>query len=513
MRRYTLLSLVTLTLLMLIAACAPAFAQTYSFNEIYASIDLPDGVYSTVLTPDNLGNNTAFLTENGTDAETAADDFAAQGILLKAYDNENDRIFVLSALQTVDAQMYFDLNEQGEDMRREFRVSHKDGTAYGILGYTYSSSAWKNYGGNVLRFLNTQYTLRQAGEESCQGYQKRTIRNGYTITLDMQVYGRKANENDLKALDKIMSSFQFTQILPMPKLPAKLILSSSVPAEISEDTFTIRGITTPKAEVTVTAMSLASSDSVLFSDKANSEGDFSVQVTLPAQGVYTLTIAAEGAETLRTQFAHTVNFQRGLLAVTLTSQPGSVLSAQTEVSGSTLSGVETQLVVTGPNGYTYNKSTENKSFKFAVDTSLDGTYQFNLTFAKKGYTTRSFTFTGTRSMSAGERIATVREDASSPAYSKLKQNLSSYEGDIVTFTGYIAEISHSQSVNEWTVVLGLTKLDSGYNDLIYVICKEDPGVMPGQRVRLYGTVSGEFPIVNEDKSFPRCELIFFESAE
>lgn len=116
-------------------------------------------------------------------------------------------------------------------------------------------------------------------------------------------------------------------------------------------------------------------------------------------------------------------------------------------------------------------------------------------------------------MTAGERIATVREDASSPTYSKLKQSLSSYEGDIVTFTGYIAEMSHSQSVGEWTVVLGLTKLDSGYNDLIYVICKEDPNVSLDQKVRLYGTVSGEFPIVNENKSFPRCELIFFESAE
>ena len=40
-----------------------------------------------------------------------------------------------------------------------------------------------------------------------------------------------------------------------------------------------------------------------------------------------------------------------------------------------------------------------------------------------------------------------------------------------------------------------------------------PGVTVGQKVRLYGVVDGDFPIVNENKSFPRCELIFFESAE
>lgn len=510
MRKYMLLPLLVALLVLL---CVPALAQTYAFDDIYATVDLPSGTYDPVLTPSNLAGYEAFLASQGTDAETAADDFAAQGILLKAYDTENDRIFVLTALETVDSQMYFDLNEQDEAMRREFRVSHKDGTAYSVLGYNYSSSAWKNYGGNVLRFLNTQYTLRQNGAEVCQGYQKRTIRNGYTITLDMQVYGRKATESDLKALDKIMSSFEFTQILPMPKLPAKLILSSSVPAELSDDTFTISGHTTRKAEVTVTALSLDSSDSVLFTDTANSEGEFSVKVTLPAQGVYTITIAAEGSETLRTQFAYTVNYQRGLLAVSFDSRPGNTLGAETLVSGTTLSNTDIQLVVSGPNGYTYNKSITGKAFKFNVDTSADGTYQFSLTLAKKSYNTRSFTFTATRSMTSTERTASVREDAASPSYDKLKKNLSSYEGDIVTFTGYIAEMSESKSVGEWTVVLGLTKLDSGYNDLIYVICPDDPGVSVGQKVRLYGTVSGEFPIVNENKSFPRCELIFFESAE
>lgn len=510
MRRYMLFSLIVVTFMLL---CVPALAQTYNFDEIYASIELPDGTYDTVLTPSTLNGYAGFLTANGTDVEAAADEFKTQGILLKAYDTENDRIFVLSALETVDSQMYFDLNEQDEAMRREFRVSHKDGTAYGVLGYNYSSSAWKNYGENTLRFLNTQYTLRQNGTETCQGYQKRTIRNGYTITLDMQVYGRKAGESDLKALDKIMNSFEFTQVLPMPKLPAKLILSSSIPSELSDATFTISGLTTRKAEVTVTALSLDSSDSVLFTDTANSEGEFSVKVTLPAQGVYTITIAAEGSDTLRTQFAYTTNYQRGLLAVSFDSQPGNILGAETVVSGTTLSGVDTQLVVNGPNGYVYDKSTTNKAFKFTVDTSADGTYQFSLTFGKKGYNTRSFTYTATRSMTSSERTASVRESASSPSYEKLKKNLDSYENKIVTFTGYIAEMSESKSVGEWTVVLGLTKLDSGYNDLIYVICADDPNVAIGQKVRMYGTVSGEFPIVNENRSYPRCEMIFFESAE
>lgn len=510
MRKYMPILFLTLLLCLL---SAPALAQTYTYDQIYASIDLPEDTYEVVLTPNTLENNASWLESQGTNVETAKEQFAAEGILMKAYDTDNDRIFVLSALQTVDAQMYFDLNNQDESMRREFRVSHKDGSAYGVLGYEYSSSAWTNYGGDVLRFLNTQYTLRQGGEVSHYGYQKRTIRNGYTITLDMQVHGRKVKESDLKALNKIMDSFAFTQILPMPTLPAKLILSSTPPAEASDDTFTVKGITNKKAEVTVTVLSLASSDSRLFTDTADSEGNFSVQVTLPSEGVYTVTIAAEGEDTLRSQVAYTVTYQEGLLAVTLTHQPGTALGDETTVSGETLSGVTTQLVVSGPNGYTYDKTSTSKTFNFNVDTSREGEYRFSLTLIKKGYTTRAFTYTSARTKTEAERSAYVRDNASSPEYSKLKSNLDAYNGDIVAFTGYIAQITETKSVGEWTLVVATEKNGESYDDLIYVIAASDPGVTQGQKVKMYGTVAGDFPVITENVSYPRCELLFFDSAE
>lgn len=511
MKKYMAMLLVLI--LFLSMTSFPAMAQPYTYDSIHASIDLPEDTYETVLTPNTLENNAAFLSQQGTDVESARAEFEAEGILMKAYDTDNNRVFVFSALQTVDAQMYFDLNNQDEDMRREFRVSHKDGSAYGVLGYDYSSASWTNHGGNVLRFLNTQYTLRQGGEVSCYGYQKKTIRNGYTITLDMQVYGRKTKESDLNALNKIMDSFAFTEILPMPTLPAKLILSSTPPTETADDTFTVKGTTNSRANVTVTVLSLASSDSSLFTDTANSDGAFAVDVTLPREGVYTVTIAAEGENTLRSQVSYTVTYQEGLLSVSLLSQPGAALADETVVSGSTISGVDTQLVVNGPNGYAYDKSTTNKSFSFTVDTSAEGEYQFFLTFNKSGYSTRTFTYTGNRAMSESERKEAIRNQASSPEYSSLKKNTASYEGDTVTYTGYIAQINETKSVGEWTLVLATEKNGEDYDDLIYVIAASDPQVSLGQKVKMYGKAAGDFPIVNENTSYPRCELYFFESAE
>ena len=132
--------------------------------------------------------------------------FEADGTLLKAIDEKNGRTLVITARKDLDAQTYFDLNNQDDDMRKEFRVSHTDGSAYGVLGYAYTSAKWQNYGKNALRFLRTKYSLHQDGQQICTGYQRRTIRNGYTITLDMQVTGRSAKDADDTALEKIMKT-------------------------------------------------------------------------------------------------------------------------------------------------------------------------------------------------------------------------------------------------------------------------------------------------------------------
>ena len=488
---------------------ASALAETYTFGDVRASVSIPDN-FEQVLTPYNLGANREWLEQHGLDHDSLSNSFDQEGVLLMAYDEEEGRTLVITALRDVDGQTYFDLNNQDEAMRKEFRTSHTNGTAYGLLGYTYSSAKWANYGKNVLRFLQTEYTLRQEGELICAGYQRRTIRNGYTITLDMQIRGRTPKQADNTLLEKVMKTWEFTEVLPMPALPIKLSLTSAPPSETSEATFTIKGTTVKKAKVTATLFSLGSTGGQTFTDTANNSGNFAVKVTLPSQGVYSLTLTAEQEGAITAQRLYSVTFKQGMLAVDLQVTPGDSLDDETIVSGTTEAGAKIQLSVAGP--VPYNKTVSGNKFSFKVDTHLEGTYQFVLTVSKKGMHERTFSFTGTRTYTDSERDEKIRANAKKMAYENLAKTEN--QGKTVWVEGYITGVT--QSLNEWVVTLALTKSGNSYKDVCYVICQEKPAYPMETKVRVYGTAAGTYTVLNEDgnvKSYPRIEAAFIDPAK
>ena len=494
-------------MLFLLLMVSPAAAEIYSFEEIRASVEIP-GDYETVLTPYNLVSHADWIAEQGWDYDALANSFETDGVLLQAMDADNNRTLVITAVRDTDGQTYFDLNNQDEDMRKEFRVSHTNGTGYSILGYNYSSAKWANYGKNALRFLQTQYTLRQDGQLVCSGYQRRTIRNGYTITLDMQVRDRNAKEADNAALEKVMKTFSFTEILPMPALPIKLTVSSAPPTETNEETFVVKGTTQRKATVTVMLFSLGTTGGQSFTTTANGNGAFSLKVTLPAQGVYSVTLTAEAEGAITAERRYSVNFQKGILPVDVVTAPGDVLADQTIVSGTTVAGAKIQLAISGP--IQYSKTVTGSSFNFKVDTSAEGTYQFVLSVNKKGLVERTFTYTGTRSYSDTEREEKVRSTARKMSYADLPKNEN--KGKMVVETGYITGME--KKIDEWVVTFALTKSNSGnYKDIVYLICREEPAYEIGANVKVYGQTSGTWSELNEDgniKSYPRIDVSFID---
>ncbi len=297
-------------LLISLLFCSAALAQTYTFSGPQVSQNLIDDDYDVVLTHDNLSEHEDWLTANGYTVEGMQAIFESEGILLEAVDSANDRTFILSALVTVDSEMYFDLNKQDEAMRKEFRTSHTNGEAYGLLGYTYSHATWQNYGGTKLRFLKTEYSFKENGQIEYYGFQRRTIRNGYLITLDMQVSGRTLKSADEKALNSLFDGFSFTEVISMPKLPAKLSFSSEPPLTTASGTFTVKGTTASNANVTVNILSLTSTYSQTIEESANRSGAFSTKISLPDPGVYSIVISAEGEETLRTKISFSVSYQK-----------------------------------------------------------------------------------------------------------------------------------------------------------------------------------------------------------
>lgn len=496
---------------MLCVACvmllfmASALAETYTFNEFHASIDIPKD-YEVVLTQYNLSANAEWIALQGMDYDATLNEFEAEGVFLKAFDAENNRTFVLTALKDPDSQLYFDLNLQGESMRKEFRTNHTNGVGYSIIGYNYSSAQWGNYGGTTLRFLRTKYRLTQEGKQVCTGYQRRTIRNGYTITLDMQVRGREAKEIDNKALETLMKSFRFTEILPMPEAPVTLSVSSAPPTETNEDTFTIKGKTEKKASVKVNVVSLGSGGSKSYNATVAKNGSFTAKITLSAQGVYSVTIIATTEDGKTTQRLYSVTYQKGMLPVDISLSPPSVLADETVISGSTIRGAKTQLSVSGP--VNFSKTSTSQTFKFKVDTSAPGTYQFVLAVTKKGLVDRVFTYTAERKYSEEELAAKVRSSAKRVTYQQLGKTT---EGKSVVFTGYVASIN--PSINEWVLTIAMTKNGDSYKNNVYVISKTDPNVSEGAAVQIYGVYSGKYSVLDTDsnvKTYPRVDATFIE---
>lgn len=503
--RKLLLSLLLVSLLFI----SSALCETYVFPQINAAVDLPSNTYELVLTPGNLSEHTAYLTAQNMDYDATLNAFESEGVLLKALDTDGGRTLVITALADVDAQTYFDLNKQDDDMRREFRVSHTDGSGYGVLGYTYSSAAWKNYNGTLQRFLQTKYTLHRDGIQVCAGYQRRTIRNGYTITLDMQVEGRSAKDADNTALEKVLKAFSFTEILPMPELPIKLSLTSAPPTETDSDTFTVKGKSAKNAAITVTVISLGNAGSRSFTKSADANGSFSVKTTLPAQGTYSVTITAESAGAIPAQRIFATTYQRGLLPVDLHSVPGETLSDTTVISGETASGAKTTVSVSGP--ITTDKSSTKANFNISVDTSKEGTYTFVVTITKKGLNSRSFSYTATRTYTEAERLEKIRKSAKKIDYSNLKKDSS--QGKTVGYSGYITQIEETIA-NEWVITFALSKSGENYKNILYVIANAEPQFAPGEKVKLYATVNGTYSLLNdkgEMKTYPRVIAHFFEA--
>ena len=104
-----------LLLLLLLLACAPALAETYVFDQLYATMEMPEGYI--VLTPDNLNNYSDWLEARGSSMEIASNDFLARGVLLQAWTEEGDACFELRAVQNERSASIFDVNEQTSDVR------------------------------------------------------------------------------------------------------------------------------------------------------------------------------------------------------------------------------------------------------------------------------------------------------------------------------------------------------------------------------------------------------------
>ncbi len=499
--------------LLAVACCASAGAATYDFDELKARLTLDTSNYDMVLTPQTLDSHQDWLTARGEDPEQTRIRFEDDGVLLEAYDSTNGRTLVITALADVNARELFDVNQLEEAERRSYRLAHSDGTFYGIQGYDYESAAWKKYDGNLGRFLKLKYRRLVGGQVVCRGYQRRSVRNGYTITVDIQVTGRSLKSGDEKAADRVLNGMTFLEILDSPVGACKLTLTTEPAREVTTEKVTIAGKTENSAVVTATLISLTDNKTSTYTATASSKGKFSLSITFPQQGTYSINILTTAPDGRTAQKALSVMYQRDYIPINLKSGVPSVINADSiTISGTTVAGVTMQISVSG--SVSMQKSKKGKSFSFTVDTRQEGTYQILLTASKKDMSPRMLSFTATRTLTETEKLERVKKTATALKYSVLSKNISKYAGKIITVSGWVTEVS--QNGDEYIVKLAVNRSVNTYRDFVFVVCKSDPSLSLYDHVRLYGSLSQNTYVETSEGTsveYPRFELLLFEAVK
>lgn len=512
------------------AVSVPGLCQGVSLGTIFASVEIPDSY--TILTPENMETNLDFLQAKGTAVDVMLQTFQAEGILLQAYGADGNTCLQITALEDVDAKTYFDIDQQTATVRARYRREHLDGDAYELLGISYDSAEWKKttaYG----RFLMLKYVQRLGGKVDHRGFARRTIRNGYTITVDYQVFGRTVSAKDNTALNKIMDTWRFTKVLPMPGSQSKTVDTGNAagtdsasaaapvdgmtqftqrpPEQTNKASFTVEGTSTPGAQITGSILRMNTLNATTVSDTASKSGKFSFDVALPQEGVYvmSLTVTVNGVDTEELVFPE-ITYDKTLLPVRFDETfPDEITQNKFILSGVTDSGVQVELNVNGE--ISTKKSNARGEFSFTVDTAKEGSYTFALTFTKKGLADQHASFNAQRTISDSELQARIREEAIKPAYSTLTSKIKGYTGRTMGYTAYVKEIQRLG--DGWIVFMAFRQTKSGYRDIIAVTAKDEPPIMVDTQVKMYGRCNGLHEVRDDSgvTEYPSFELLFWDN--
>ncbi len=499
-----------LLLLACVLLCAFASAEQLSFGSIKATVDMTDAYV--VLTPQNLDTYEEWLAAHGGSLEAARQDFEKRGVLMQGWNSDGDACLELTAQETEQSKAWFDIDQQPETVRRAYRLSHFPNNDFADAGYEYSTSEWKRISSG--RFLILRYIKRTDGAVDHRGFARRTIRNGYEITLDMKVFGRSATNKDNAALNEAWNSFAFTEILPLSlTASAKLNITAAPPTETCENSFQIEGTAAPGVELTAVVMGLSAPDPVLFSVVVPKSGKFKLPIKLSREGVFLITLTASIGEEDAAEMAYPVTYQRTLLAVNVTTEiPQVVNTDELRIAGTAVPGASIQCIVNET--AQKKKVAANSKWLVDIDTSAAGTYDEAIIISKKGLADRRFTYSFTRKWSEEDMLKQLAKEAIKPSYKQLRSKIEAYDGRVMGYKAYVVTIN--QAGEDWIVQLALTKKKGKYSDIMIVTCSQEPSIKPDQRVMMYGkcvgmSVPGEDG--QDDSSFPCFDLLLFDELE
>lgn len=498
-----------LLLLLLLAPLTVASAAVYDFSDIYAQVDIPEDYI--LLTRDNLDLHPEWIARLGYTQETLLEDFQERGVLFQAWTREGDGCIELTAVKDALAEEYFDLDQQTAATRTTYRNNHTNGTYFGDQGYKFTAAEWRNVANRYGRFLELRYTHTTAAG-STQGYMRRTIRNGYTITLDYQAVGRESTKADSRALDTLMDTWTFTTTLAKPpEVAANLTFTQTPPSETNTGKFSVKGSGDAGLHIIGVVMRMSDPEPMMIETDIAKNGKFALDVQLPKEGVWLMTLTVLNGDTVTEEIYFDVTtYNKTLLPVNLDEPLPTTLDGNTlTISGQTLG--QTTVICNVEGVYNKQVKTNNSGkFSFKISTAQEGEYQISLSFSKKNFDYRQFTATATRTFTEEDLRNQYREEAVKPAYSTLTQKLTGYTGRILHYDLYCVSIEPSG--DQWLIRMAMNKsAKSGYRNILIVMADEAPPFVEDTQTHVYGRCTGPYEVIEEGESttYPSMELLFW----
>ncbi|MBR6029427.1 MAG: hypothetical protein IKP40_10090 [Clostridia bacterium] len=525
------------TLLMaavLLCAVTAASALPAVMSAISASCDLPEGYL--VLEAGHLDEQEAWLTAHGYTVSGLEAEFTERGVQVQAWSKDLDVCIEITAVQDDDAARIQDIDALTSSERNTYRLGYLKNRTGQEQGYNWVSAEWKKTSQG--RFLMLRYT-RTASTGSYVGYARRTIKNGLTITIDYQVYGRKLKGTDNTALTKIMTSWTFsasysgtsattvtrptgtddgsgtaTQRLAVTGEVSATVFETLPPSETSSGEFTVKGRGTAGLTVVGTLMRVSSLEPQHVETVIPRSGKFSLPVKLTTEGVWLMTATVYNGDVIvEEKVFNTTTYQKTLLIVNFDSElPTQLVGDTLTISGTTMGATTVQCMVSGAVTYSKQIKTNNSGkFNFKISTAEEGDYVITVVFSKKNYSTRRYQANVSRTLTAEDLRDRAVSDAIKPGYSVLMANLESYTGRTMTYNLYITEIA--QAGDQWAVFTAMRSTKTkGYLNQVVVICDEDPGFEIGSQHKMYGTCAGTYLVQdseNGDHYYPCFNLLFW----
>lgn len=496
-----------LIFILLAMGVSAAGAQTVVMDEGHVAFDYPDSWL--VVSPQLCGVYAPLLADAGLDADDVAKELTDTRTLSRAYNADYTQYLAVLIREDELSQEIYEIDAMTDAQKTTLRRRAESNSLWETTGLRAQDVEWQKENGE--NWLYIHYIVTRSGTTVGRGLRYVTVHNGLYVELDWRIESGRFSGRDLNAFRARLADITITESVAEPVRDVKL--DAEIPNETSVGQVTISGTATAGATVIAETPDGNGAMLTLDAETASSSGQFTLALELEKEGSYEITLTASKEGMNDASLSGAIAYSAKTLPVSGIAESQTVTSDKVTITGTTLAGVQLQLVT--PFGVSKKKSGNDGTFSFELTTDTAGDYNYTLILDKSGYNQRRVAFAITRVTTDEQEKDKIRQSAVKLSYKELQQDKAENRGKVMRLYGPVSEISSSGSI--YYVRLQYNKNAKGkwYND-VFIICDADTGAKVGDMMTAVVTVDGvydEQDASGNDVAVPRFNLLFVDKIE